>query len=65
MVGQRQGPIIKLVFREGTWISGLVCCKWRSTTFPVVFTVCFLGIPLFTVPYSLITGHAKPHVVLM
>ncbi|TEB30737.1 hypothetical protein FA13DRAFT_1733158 [Coprinellus micaceus] len=48
MVGQRQVPIIKLVFREGTWISSVVCCIF-----------------LFTVPYSLITGHAKPHVVLI
>lgn len=65
MVRQRQVPIIKLVFREGTWISSVVCCECLSTVFQVVFMGCFVGIFLFTVPYSLITGHAKPHIVLM
>ncbi|KAF6742800.1 hypothetical protein DFP72DRAFT_936564 [Ephemerocybe angulata] len=48
LVGQRQVPILKLVFREGAWISTLICSMF-----------------LFTVPYSLITGTSKPHLVLI
>ncbi|TFK23898.1 hypothetical protein FA15DRAFT_593431 [Coprinopsis marcescibilis] len=48
MAGQRQIPIIKLVFREGTWMSTLVFCIF-----------------MFIVPYSLITGTSKPHIVLI
>ncbi|KAG2004894.1 hypothetical protein CC2G_003400 [Coprinopsis cinerea AmutBmut pab1-1] len=48
MAGQLHIPILKLVFREGAWISSLTCCIF-----------------FFTVPYSLITGTAKPHLVLI
>lgn len=48
MAAQHHVPIVKLVLREGAWMSTLIS-----------------GIFSFTVPFSILTGTSKPHIVLV